>query len=1453
LGGFLATSAGTFVSCKDYDDDITDLQSQIDALSKSSTDALSSKASELASQISSLTAAQTTLQQSLDAAKSDADTKVAAAKAAASTAQSSADAAQAAADAAQAVADAAKAQVEKLQAAGATKEELDAAKQVAADAAAAAAKAAEAAQGTGDAALAAAAAAQTTADAATAAVAELQANGATKAELDAAKSAADAANSAVSQAVAKAQNTADQALTAAQEALGRVATLEAQVATINQTLESLQAEDAILAAQIEEVKKQIAAGDSKADANLALVNDNIDKVKAELEAQLEALDGTISTLKTDLKAELADVNAQLADKASNADLQALAARADKLEDQIAGLDALDKKIDKAVDDLTAAYKAADEVILAQLASDKADLNDQITATNSDLAAYKEEVNAQLVELFKLQDALAQQKLALENYQKEVEENLLPGLKSDLQAEIKSSIATAVEGVNTQISALEAKVDAQQAQWEAYVEKTLKEYGLEVSTISTITSDISGLKGDVTGINTAIEGLSGDIADLQAAITTLTDKDVADIVNAIDAINEDLAAYVKSEDFNAYKADIEEQLATITNNIQKNTDDIAAIKEQLENVEGGLSSNLNVLSALFSTRLTSLVFAPSTYINGIESIEFSSLKYTAWKSNAISNYLDRAAALTANDVTIGKDEAQATYYYSPSNATIDKDKLSLNFRSATNLVTRATAEPVAISKIIEAQNGKLVLALKKNSTDNLQGTLASATNQKESFTILSLTSQIELTDEEAAAGVSPYVSSDWARLYETAITPYIHQKSIKDCGNQDESDEDGNAPEFYSFETIHSNGGARVEKDAICDTDGKYIVKEQVYNEPLDLSTLVTVCDLDNQKLDNYADYGLAFTFNLVPYKLLSVNTANEEETDQADFATISGSTITSHAQKLPDLINNRDAIGREPLIQAVLKDTENGNIVDIRYFKIKWVATTPTTMSVEFDTLKEKDPYTCGDAYEEYILTDEMNQKIYARVNNEQGIAKTDFHNQYTLDTNLYLNKEDATKGENATTDYGTIEEIVADGSTVTYNLKWTITPSDKVFDGIEGYTKAEYEAGTATRTVYGRYTLNGSSEGMIIFKLSLSFDIAKMSTIGYRGTQWDVLNPTASNASKSLNVNPALTSDANYGTAASFTDCQLITDLLFGYYYANSEGKNVSPSEITEVVKNLGEGDNVDVQFIFDSSRLNILPGSVWSVSADGKTLIKTTNGVEEKAAVITDKNEIQLYEEGTPGVSGEPTDAARSLLSKQVPVKLNATNCAGINADLDKFLVRFVEPLEIVINNGDLELYDWTTGGDPASIEGVYTVQERFWGSNEPRKVVYYDADKDELVKDDELVAWYIVEDLNWDFENAKTNLKFDGTNLVISNKIDQDWSAYSEDYNLTLGILDKETGDLTISDKTNDPDANVIVFQNQSGNSIQQEFKVSVPVTLPTKWNSPSMTKYVTVTIKSGHEKE
>ena len=93
FGALLATSTSGLTSCKDYDDDITNLQGQIDKLATK--DELSAKANELANTIS-------TAQQAANAAANVAQEAKTAANNASTDAKAAADAAKAAADAAKA-------------------------------------------------------------------------------------------------------------------------------------------------------------------------------------------------------------------------------------------------------------------------------------------------------------------------------------------------------------------------------------------------------------------------------------------------------------------------------------------------------------------------------------------------------------------------------------------------------------------------------------------------------------------------------------------------------------------------------------------------------------------------------------------------------------------------------------------------------------------------------------------------------------------------------------------------------------------------------------------------------------------------------------------------------------------------------------------------------------------------------------------------------------------------------------------------------------------------------------------------------------------------------------------------------------------------------------------------------------------------------------------------------
>ena len=284
----------------------------------------------------------------------------------------------------------------------------------------------------------------------------------------------------------------------------------------------------------------------------------------------------------------------------------------------------------------------------------------------------------------------------------------------------------------------------------------------------------------------------------------------------------------------------------------------------------------------------------------------------------------------------------------------------------------------------------------------------------------------------------------------------------------------------------------------------------------------------------------------------------------------------------------------------------------------------------------------------------------------------------------------------------------------------------------------------------------------------------------------------------------------------------KLISGMLAGYNNSKVAPANLTINDITNDVTKTS-------WFVFDASRIAEVLGEGWSVSKDGTQLLKGT----EIAATI-DGVVIRLYENPAPTVTahGVPTEAAQELLDKQVPVKLMGANCAGIEKVLDKYLVHFIDPLKMVIDQKDTVLKDLITGGSSVDVSKAVQIFEKF---GLKRGVVYLDKDNN-LVKNSELVKWYDIQTVIWDIANAKTNLKLDGHNLVIDGEnVNHKWSDCSNHYQLTIN-----------------PDATTLTFHNNSGSHIQQEIKVAVPVYVQTKWNpalADPTSATVILTIKPG----
>lgn len=853
----------------------------------------------------------------------------------------------------------------------------------------------------------------------------------------------------------------------------------------------------------------------------------------------------------------------------------------------------------------------------------------------------------------------------------------------------------------------------------------------------------------------------------------------------------------------------DQLVADMENLIKKGGTIDVIKEDITRINDRITNEINpaisTLDQVISGRLTSLTFVPSTFISGIEAVEFKTLTYKPW-TKLLADATDGTT-----DITINDGSTTAYYYVNPSSVKVDDLKnLSALVNIATNTKADAPAQIKAAFKSYE--NGKLAVSLTKTSAAPLN---FDAVLPTEKFNLMALKAEIKLTAEETAAGLKPTVVSDWARLSETPSTPYIHNADFTTCPREDL---DGTSiPHFYPYNKIHPK-----EQNADQKNPGFGIVRQVAYNDhSLDLDALVKVCGKDGKFITNFADYNLKFEFNLVEYGLITDNDPVVVEiTDQAKFAHIDAENIIhSNAYGNVDLTDNRDAIGREPLVQVILRDTEHNKVVDVRYFKIKWVL---VTEKKDLGILAEKeDTYKCTSPVTGKVGTEAMNVKVYTAMN----MSKEVFHNAYKLDSKAYTFDNVVTGATSI--DWASVEEISSGtGTATTYNVAWTI---DLIKAKI---TPSEYSATYATRDIYGRYIAKDNSGSVLYFKLATKINIPQMAfAAGYDQGYWNVSGAELSNtnAAKEFRVNPALTSDENYGTVKSFTDCRIIANMLKGY---NKTGVVLSnPLELVSGAK--------QARLEFNKEALSVLPvvsGKIWKVENDATTS-KLILGTEIAAVITFADNTIELYEGATPGKTGAPTAAAQLLLGNIVPVRLVAGLCNDLTSSelievvLDQFNVRFISPLKLNLSTPTESFKDLLTGGSIVKIDELVNVKEAFGLER-----LVWEGTK---AKDADLATWYIVKGIVWNLDEAKTNMKLDGNNITItSDDLASDFSLFNNKYKITA--------------TPGNTNATALTFVNNSGASIQQAFTVSVPVYAITKW-SPMLvsktSKYVTFTVQPG----
>ena len=608
----------------------------------------------------------------------------------------------------------------------------------------------------------------------------------------------------------------------------------------------------------------------------------------------------------------------------------------------------------------------------------------------------------------------------------------------------------------------------------------KDYDDEIDEIN---QRISGLSGLSDQLSTLTSQLSTAASDASAAKSSAA--------AALSAAQEAAAKAAEAGD-EAAKAAAEAEIATATAKAAAAEAKEAAIAEAKKEIEAlaakidaapkGLSDDdiaklkaevdkaTAKVTAILGHRLQSLAVIPTTHINGIAAITLTSLKYTPQTYLALippheglqeghgdlRPVYDYTAVLGKDKkplppVYVSTEKNMAYYHVSPNNGVRTQDIKLPIFESTTSTnITRADVKigqntPIAPTAYSIDKNVLAVQFKKTVTTPITTAGLAHTDAEengvpgyKEVFTMVSLKAPIADANLQADE-TEAFVNSEYVRVEELFKVPKIaHSKQdwTKVPANYNDEVQTSKNPQ------IGKDGLYVHYHDSICvysSIVNEYVDIKAQYDQPLDLKNWVTVCVTDedaenhvgHENLANYKDFGLGFRFYLAKaaYITLGGPDGNSNKTDQQKFAKVSEDGIVESQVYTIDG-GSATAVGREPIIRVELWDEVNGNMIDLRYIKIKWVKTTGTK---ELSVAYPEEMYKC----ENYVMklgTEQMNVQIYDKAK-EGGMQKGEFHAAYT---------DDGFDNTNDKNDWGTVElKKNSENDVESYNIQWTITQAD--------------------------------------------------------------------------------------------------------------------------------------------------------------------------------------------------------------------------------------------------------------------------------------------------------------------------------------------------------------------------------------------------------------------------
>ena len=827
---------------------------------------------------------------------------------------------------------------------------------------------------------------------------------------------------------------------------------------------------------------------------------------------------------------------------------------------------------------------------------------------------------------------------------------------------------------------------------------------------------------------------------------------------------------------------------------------AEIKQYLTNAienEGGfineaiakqIDAAVANMMKMISGRLTSLQVIPDLYVNGIETIKLKSFKYAAWKvtSSAAAETVVQgtATSTTAQDVT------KIRYLVSPTTVTAeDIETPSFVFEMAKTETRSAVKEQLLSVVSHSVKDGVMTVTAKKASGTEI--TLADG-----NIYTAALAAPInEKWLAEGETGTTVY--SDFVALAETTVEPKI-AALVNDEFVCEGEDPDRHNHYYESYEAAKAAAA----------------VKQVAYDDKLDLLTLVTGCYVD--ATDGAVEItkkeltaaGLEFRFALPtkPY------TIGDNKTDQQQFATIAGSTMTS---KLPDgTTNNQAAIDKTPVVRVELVDVNNDNaVVDVRYFKIQWVR--KTIAPIDLDVIWTFN-YTLGcEKFEGAFTWDQMVNLVLAEIG-DTGMSQDEFLATYTVPT---IASKDHTvgdvkvynDGDAANAEFVYNFDAAADESAAAFTWRLTIEQVGNVIDKLIAGDEVKY-------VVNVTIPAQNSYQGSVNFAFEVKVALPELPEIyGYDSAFWFTDYTLAYVYPIQYNTPGALATCAyRYELDRLFADSKTVKNLLpcgaWDIQFAEEQpAKDYGYDVAATTVPAADATGHQLVKGLQTAVQLNYAAGEPWYAPA-------TT---EEGAVNVADVADIQ--------VQVVNNEAGIGILNKEATLDVWAQINAKNNYKVASFNVYFVAPLKINSElKDDAYFVDQVISGSTIDCSKAFTMTD--FKDYIVAKVTTGTTEKEKYAE--ELYEYYVVKDPVWNLANAMTNLKKDSEgNYVVDETIKtiDDATVKAED-RFGVGCI------------TEDASASTLTFKNVKGVKVEKTVKLFIPVTVSHKWGTMTETVIV-----------